>query len=109
MNTLKLKPTTAAKLSRFKTLDALLRTTEGRLQVRFGLTDAELTELKKALGKQGRVMSKRPYQVRNPNGRHPVEKKQIQLWVYLPEEIIAKMGLKPQRFIKDLVLAHFAT
>jgi hypothetical protein len=107
VNTLKIKPATAAKLVSFKTLDALLRTTEGRLRVRFGLTDAEIAELKKALEKQGRMLSKRPYQVRNPKGRHPVEKKQIQMWVYLPEEIVAQMGEKPQRTIKELVLAHF--
>jgi hypothetical protein len=107
VNTLNLKPTTAAKLASFKTLDALLRTSEGRLRVRFGLSGAEITELKKALRKHNLEMSKRPYTVRNPKGRHPVEKKQVQLWVYLPEEIVAKIGLKPQRFIKELVLAHF--
>ena len=108
MNTLKIKPATAAKLASFKTLDALLRTTEGRLRIRFKLTDVELTELKKALEKQGRMLSKRPYQVRNPKGRHPVEKKKMQLWIYLPEEIVMKMGDKPQQFARDLVLKHFA-
>lgn len=108
MDTLKLKPATARKLKSFKSLDVLTRTTEGRLRVRFGLDDAEIKELIKALEKQGRVLCKQTYHVRNRRGRPPVEKKQMQLWVYLPEEIVAQIGEKPAVFIKELVLKHFA-